>query len=584
MSTEHFLPGKDASLEATISRLQEQLEQIGFQVEERSWLNPIENVWSVHLVDSDCPLLFSNGKGGSPLAARASALGEFFERLSCRYYWSNFHMGDHFARAEFAHHPAERWFALNKKGTWPKECLTSELIAFYNPDQSVPAENLVDFNSGNTERGICALPFTRVSDGQEVLFPVNIIGNLYVSNGMAAGNTPSEARVQALSEILERHVKFEILRQNLCLPDVPADVLAQYPAIQQGINSLAQAGFTVRAKDASLGGQYPVACVYLLNPADQGCYASFGAHPRFEVALERALTELLQGRALDALAGFPEPGFELEDIASAPNLETHFIDSSGVIGWRFLSNTADFDFAHWTFSSASATTAQEYARLTELIHAKGHQIYQADYAHMGVSACRIIVPGLSEIYPLDDLEFENNSQGNSLRQSLIKLPELDEDECAGLLEQIDELALEDSQSVPALIGLAADAGSLWDDLRIGELKTLLALACGDTEIALEGCQWLHYAEHLAPQRQKLYRCVESLLRLQDEGEDADYTAAIDALYGADIHQKAQALVMGEDRFPGFTPLGKNFEQSAMHQRLLQAYEKSQRALAAFAAS
>ena len=39
----------------------------------------------VHLVDRDCPLLFTNGKGGSQLAARASALGEFFERLSCHY-------------------------------------------------------------------------------------------------------------------------------------------------------------------------------------------------------------------------------------------------------------------------------------------------------------------------------------------------------------------------------------------------------------------------------------------------------------------------------------------------------------------
>jgi ribosomal protein S12 methylthiotransferase accessory factor len=36
---------------------------------------------------------------------------------------------------------------------------------------------------------------------------MNIIGNLYVSNGMSAGNTITEARVQALSEIFERSVK-----------------------------------------------------------------------------------------------------------------------------------------------------------------------------------------------------------------------------------------------------------------------------------------------------------------------------------------------------------------------------------------
>jgi len=47
--------------------------------------------------------------------------------------------------------------------------------------------------------------------------------------------------------------------------------------------------------------------VTLLHPEDQGCFSSFGAHPRFEIALERALTELLQGRGLDALAGFRNP-------------------------------------------------------------------------------------------------------------------------------------------------------------------------------------------------------------------------------------------------------------------------------------
>ena len=61
------------------------------------------------------------------------------------------------------------------------------------------------------------------------------------------------------------------------------------------------AGFGILVKDASLGGQYPVMNVTLLNPGDQGCFSSFGAHPRFAIALERALTELLQGRALDAL-------------------------------------------------------------------------------------------------------------------------------------------------------------------------------------------------------------------------------------------------------------------------------------------
>ena len=74
MTTEHFIPGKDASLEAAIARMQGQLAALGFTVEEKSWLNPIEGIWSVHVADRDCPLLYTNGKGASELAARASAL------------------------------------------------------------------------------------------------------------------------------------------------------------------------------------------------------------------------------------------------------------------------------------------------------------------------------------------------------------------------------------------------------------------------------------------------------------------------------------------------------------------------------
>jgi len=39
MPTEHFIAGKDASLESSISRMQEKLLAIGFHVIERSWLN-----------------------------------------------------------------------------------------------------------------------------------------------------------------------------------------------------------------------------------------------------------------------------------------------------------------------------------------------------------------------------------------------------------------------------------------------------------------------------------------------------------------------------------------------------------------
>lgn len=567
MHTESFIPGKDASLESTIATMQHKLAARGFHLDESSWLNPVESIWSVHVRDRECPMLFANGKGATQLAARASALGEFFERLGTHYFWTHFHLGATRASAPYVHYPQERWFAPTDDGHWPQELLNPELHAFYNPDGDIDGEVLVDLNSGNAERGICALPYKRLHDGAETWIPVNIIGNLYVSNGMAAGNTAMEARAQALSEIFERHIKYRIIREGLCLPEVPEQVIARYPGIAAGIKGLRAAGFGILVRDASLGGRYPVMNVTLLHPKDQGVFASFGAHPRFEIALERALTELLQGRALDALGSFPEAGFDMEEIQLASNLEIHFVDSSGVISWNFLGDTPDYPFADWNFST---TTAEDYQWLCDCIKAEGHDIYVADFAEQGAYSCRILVPGMSEIYPVEDLAWENNSIGNRIRPSLVKLPDLSDDESRALLDDLQTMNLNDERPLWEILGLAVPLDTVWKELRIGELKTLLALAIGDEEATREGCDWVRNFQEMNPVRHLVYRCVESLLNL----DDADnYRRSLTLLYGAETVRQAQALLDRSERFFGLDTLGSDMQGSAMHQTLLKAYDK-----------
>jgi len=571
-TTGSFIPGKDASLESSIQSMQAKLTGLGFHIEERSWLNEIEGIWSVHIRDRDCPIMFSNGKGGSELASRASALGEYFERLSTNYFWTHFYLGEEIANRDYVHYPQEQWFQPNKDGSWPETLLTPELHEFYNPENSINSNTLTDLNSGNVERGICAIPYVRQRDNATVWFPVNVIGNLYVSNGMSAGNTATEARTQALSEIFERDVKARIIAEGICLPDVPEEVIARYPRIAAGIKGLREAGFGILVKDASLGGEYPVMNVTLLNPQDQGCFASFGAHPRFEVALERSLTELLQGRALESLGGFPEPGFDMEEIASSTNIEIHFVDSSGVVSWSFLNDKPDYDFVDWDFGG---TSAEECKWCMDKIHAGKRDIYIADFSHLGVYACRILVPSMSEIYPIDDLEWENNSVGNRLRPGIARLPELNVEECAELLEVFNELGLDDHKPIVTIIGLTPDADSVWKDLRVGEMKTLLALAVGDEDAILEGCDWIKHYNQLSEPRMRVYRCIEALLNLGSEANSS--LLALKHLYGADAVHKALALLNPEEnlsaRFFGLSTLGKNFEGSKMHQQLLIAYDK-----------
>lgn len=572
VNSQSYMPGKDAPLEATIQTLQAKLQAMGFHIEETSWLNPVAGIWSVHIRDRDCPMLFANGKGASRLACLASALGEFFERLSSNYFWTHCYLGPDIANHDFVHDPQERWFDVPEDGAWPQGILNPALHAFYNPEGNIPASSLVEFNSGHEERGICTMPYVRQRDGSTAFIPVNIIGNLYASNGMSAGNSPEEARAQALSEVFERAIKGRIIGEGICLPDVPEAVINRYPRIAAGVAALRAAGFGILVKDASLGGRYPVMNVTLLHPEDQGCCASFGAHPRFEVALERALTALLQGRSLDTLKGFLPPTFDLEEAASATNIETHFVDSSGLIHWSFLSEIPHHVFVDWNFAS---TTAQDCAWLVNKIHEEGFDIYISDFEHLGVYGCRILVPGMSEIYPVDDLDFENNSRVNPMREAILNLTDLGDDECEDLLARLNESGLADLRPVAAVMGMVADAGSFWADLRVGELKTLLALASGNEEATLEGCEWIRHLDQIAPQRRAVYACVQTLIQLSDGGNTAPYLTVLRQLYGAAAVGQAHALIAQTDRFMGISAPGLQMDGCAMHQKLLRAYGKVQ---------
>ncbi|VEB61502.1 UPF0142 protein [Salmonella enterica subsp. enterica] len=48
----------------------------------------------MHIRDKECALCFTNGKGATKKAALASALGEYFERLSTNYFFADFWLGE----------------------------------------------------------------------------------------------------------------------------------------------------------------------------------------------------------------------------------------------------------------------------------------------------------------------------------------------------------------------------------------------------------------------------------------------------------------------------------------------------------
>ena len=257
----------------------------------------------------------------------------------------------------------------------------------------------------------------------------------------------------------------------------------------------------------------------------------------------------------------------MEEINAVNNLEIHFVDSSGVISWNFMRDTPDFPFTDWNFSS---TTADDYQWLIDAIHKEGRDIYIADFSEQGAYSCRILVPGMSEIYPVEDLEWENNSVGNTIRPELVRLNELSKDEAEELLGDLQTINMGDDRPLWEILGLAVPDNTVWKQLRIGELKTLLALVVGDEEAILEGCDWIHHFADMSPQRRLVYRCIESLLNVDDP---ADYRRSMVLLYGEANVKQAEALLDGSDKFFGLDALGADMQGSAMHQTLLAAYDK-----------
>ncbi len=577
-----YIVGKDLPLEQTIANMSGVLANLGIKIEIASWRNLVPNVWSLHIRDAHSPMCFTNGKGATKESALASALGEYIERINNNHFYAGSFWGEDIANAAFVHYPNERWFKPGPKDALPAEILDEYCLQIYNPDGDLFGSNLVDTNSGNVQRGICSLPYVRQSDGKEVYFPSNLIENLYVSNGMSAGNTLAEAQVQCLSEIFERAVKREILEGEIALPDVPQEVLAKYPGILAGIQGLEEQGFPVLVKDASLGGVYPVMCVTLMNPRTGGVFASFGAHPSLEVALERSLTELLQGRSFEGLNELPRPTFASEAVTEPNNFVEHFIDSSGIVSWRFFSAKADFDFIEWDFSAQGENAnAEEAATLFGILEAMGKEVYVATYDNLGAIACRILVPGYSEVYPIEDLVWDNTNKALLFRADILNLHRLDDDRLEALLDRLDNNELDDYSDIGTLIGIEFDENTTWGQLTVLELKLLIHLALQQFEEAQELVgAFLQYNDNTV-ERGLFYQALNVVLEvlLDDDLELDDYVVNFRRMFGNARMDAVMGTVDGSVRFFGLTPTSMKLEGLDRQERLTDSYKKLHKARA-----
>lgn len=141
--------------------------------------------------------------------------------------------------------------------------------------------------------------------------------------------------------------------------------------------------------------------------------------------------------------------------------------------------------------------------------------------------------------------------------------------------------MDDFARVRELLGIASGKDNGWYTLRVGELKSMLALAGGDLEQALIWVEWTQdfNSSVFTAKQANYYRCLQTLLLLTQEPdrEAAQYYTAFVKMYGQEALDAASAAMVSEDRFNGLFSVDEDLKALPAHQALLGAYEKLQTA-------
>jgi len=118
----------------------------------------------------------------------------------------------------------------------------------------------------------------------------------------------------------------------------------------------------------------------------------------------------MQGRNnFENIGKFSDDLFEVKDSF---NLETHFISSNGLIHTNFL-KPSKFKPKKWEFRNYFVFDKDIYFR---------------EYNYQNFYAYQIIIPSISEIYPLDDLIFNNKNQGKFYRDFVLNYKKYNKNE------------------------------------------------------------------------------------------------------------------------------------------------------------
>ena len=205
----------------------------------------------------------------------------------------------------------------------------------------------------------------------------------------------------------------------------------------------------------------------------------------------------------------------------------------------------------------------------------GKEVYMAVYEHIGAKACRILVPDYSEIYPVDDLVWDNTNKALTFRADILNLHNLSKVGLRTLAKRLEDSELDDYTDITTLIGIEFDDNTPWGKLTILELRLLIYLALQKFEQAKDLVEaFLQYNDNTV-ERGLFYQAVNVVLEMQldDDLELADYEVNFRRMFGNERMDAAIGSVDGSVRFYGLTPTSTKLEGLDRHLRLIESYKK-----------
>lgn len=194
---------------------------------------------------------------------------------------------------------------------------------------------------------------------------------------------------------------------------------------------------------------------------------------------------------------------------------------------------------------------------------------------LGAPACRILVPGYSEVYPAEDLIWDNTNKALNFRDDILNLHTLSDAQLADLGQRLADSEVDEHTLIGTLIGIEFDDNTVWGQLTLLELKLLIHLALQEHTEALERVEsFLQFNENTVA-RGLFYQAVRAVLEvtLDDFYELDDFRVNFTRLFGEEVMAAVLGSVNGSLRFHGLTPTNSQLEGLDKHLRLIESYKK-----------